>query len=139
MNPFPTLALCAFGLLASACQVKPYTPPPRPVTVTSVDIETNEFHGRPEAWATIRGHLSTSAAQFAGAKQSREGRHIRIEMLERTPRGAELAPDLVDSPYFERRIPIDVIGLDAGPCTLSVNEFETVFQLPDLTGNGTSS
>lgn len=120
------------GLLTVSCQVKPYAPPPRPAEVTKVEIEVRDFEGRPEAYAVVSGNLSSSAAQLVDAKQSREDRTIFLEVLEQTPRGANLLSDLALSPPFQTRIPIELLGLPPGPCLLMTNGIETPFVIPSL-------
>lgn len=126
--------LC-FNLLVSAaflasCQVQPYAPPPQAVTVTSVDVKVSHFHGRPEATAVVKGFLTTSAAQLVDTKQSRSGHTLLLEVREQTPRGANLLSDLTNSPPFEKRVPLEIIGLPPGNYRLIANKVETVFTIP---------
>jgi len=125
------LAIC-FSLLAVSCQVKPYAPLPQPATVETVTVEVREFEGRPEVYALVKGRLSTSAAQLVDARQSRVERTLILEVLEQTPRGANLLPDLAATPPFETRIPIEILGLEPGPCLLNANGIETPFEIPTL-------
>lgn len=120
------------SLLAVSCQVKPYAPPPRPATVDNVEVVVGEFAGRPEVLAIVKGRLSTSAAQLVDSRQSRMERSLMLEVLEQTPRGAALLPDLALSPTFETRIPIETLGLEPGPCLLFVNGLTTSFEIPPL-------
>jgi hypothetical protein len=122
------LPLC----LLVSCQMKPYAPPPQPVTVEQVEVEVGEFAGRPEAVAVVKGRLSSSVAQLIDARQSRVDRTLVLEVLEQTPRGATLLPDLAQSPPFETRIPIEILGLEPGPCLLYANGIEVPFEIPPL-------
>lgn len=126
-----TIGLLPLCLLVS-CQVKPYAPPPQVATVESVEVEIGEFAGRPEAYALVKGRLSSSAAQLIDARQSRVDRTLVLEVLEQTPRGATLLPDLAQSPPFETRIPIEILGLEPGPCLLYANGIEVPFEIPPL-------
>ncbi len=116
--------------LVVSCQVKPYAPPPRLTLVESVEVEVRDFEGRPEAYAMVRGRLSSSAAQLIDARQSRVDRTLIIEVMEQTPRGANLLPDLGESPPFETRIPVEILGLEPGPVTLYANGIGTAFEIP---------
>ena len=127
---FRSSSLLALGLLAVACQVKPYAPPPQAVEVESIETEVTEFSGRPEVYALVKGHLSTSAAQLVDTRQSRTERTLFVEVLEQTPRGASPMPDLGESPPFQTRIPVEILGLEPGPCLLNVNGFEVPFEIP---------
>ncbi len=129
--PNRSIGLLPICLLVS-CQVKPYAPPPQPATVESVEVEVGEFAGRPEAYAVVKGRLSSSAAQLIDARQSRVDRTLVLEVLEQTPRGATLLPDLAHSPAFETRIPIEILGLEPGPCLLYANGIEIPFEIPPL-------
>jgi len=100
--------------------------------VVSVEVEIRDFEGRPEAFAVVNGHLSSSAAQLVDAKQSRENRTIFLEVLEQTPRGANLITDLAMAPPFQTRIPVELLGLSPGPCILMTNGVETPFVIPNL-------
>lgn len=118
-------------LLTVSCQVKPYAPPPLPTKVVSVEVEIRDFEGRPEAFAVVNGYLSSTAAQLVDAKQSRENRTIFLEVLEQTPRGANLIADLAMAPPFQTRIPVELLGLSPGPCILMTNGIETHFVIPN--------
>lgn len=127
------LSLLLPALLAVSCQgVKPYAPLPQQARVESVEVEIRSFEGRPEAYAVVKGRLSTSAAQLIDPRQSRVERSLVIEVLEQTPRGANLLPDLTEAPPFEKRIPIEILGLEPGPCLLYVNGIATSFEIPPL-------
>lgn len=127
------LPLLLPALLAVSCQgVKPYAPLPQQARVESVEVEVRSFEGRPEAYAVVKGRLSTSAAQLIDPRQSRVERSLIIEVLEQTPRGANLLPDLTEAPPFEKRIPIEILGLEPGPCLLYVNGIATSFEIPPL-------
>jgi len=127
------LSLLLPMILAVSCQgVKPYAPLPQQARVESVEVEVRSFEGRPEAYAIVKGRLSTSAAQLIDARQSRVERSLVIEVLEQTPRGANLLPDLTEAPPFEKRIPIEILGLEPGPCLLYVNGIATSFEIPPL-------
>jgi len=119
-------------ILMISCQVKPYAPLPQQARVESVEVEVRSFEGRPEAYAIVKGHLSTSAAQLVDPRQSRVERSLMIEVLEQTPRGANLLPDLTAAPPFETRVPIEILGLEPGPCLLYVNGIATSFEVPSL-------
>lgn len=127
---FRSFSLFVLGLLAVACQVKPYAPPPQAVSVESVEVEVTEFSGRPEVYALVKGHLSTTAAQLADTRQSRTERTLFVEVLEQTPRGASLMPDLGESPPFQTRVSVEILGLEPGPCLLHVNGIEVPFEIP---------
>lgn len=117
--------------LAVSCQTtKPYAPPPQPALVENVEVEVRDFQGRPEAHAVVKGHLSTAAAQLIDARQSRVDGILVLEVLEQTPRGANLISDLAQAPPFETRIPIELLGLEPGPCLLHVNGLEIPFEIP---------
>ncbi|MEM9017850.1 MAG: hypothetical protein AAGC68_12615 [Verrucomicrobiota bacterium] len=129
MRILPTTLLAA---LLVSCQAKPYAPPPQKAVVDSVDVEYREFQGRPEAIATVKGQLTTVAAQLVDAKQSREGNRLYLEVMEQTPRGASLLTDLSSVPPFQQRIPLDLLGLAPGTYLVSANGIETTFELPPL-------
>ncbi len=115
-----------------SCQTKPYAPPPQAAVVEAVEVSTKEFAGRPEVYARVQGRLTTSAAQLVDAPQRRENGRIFLDVMEQTPRGADLLTDLSQSPSFERIIPVDILGLKPGSYLLSVNGIETPFQVPPL-------
>lgn len=112
--------------------MKPYAPPPQRALVESVEIEIRDFEGRPDAHAVVKGRLSSSVAQLVDARQSREDGVLYLEVLEQTPRGATLLPDLAEAPPFVTRIPIELLGLDPGPCRLNANGIEVTFEIPTL-------
>jgi hypothetical protein len=124
------LSLLSISVFVASCQVQSYAPPPQQAQVESVEVEVNDFHGRPEAYATVKGTLTTSAAQLVDSKQSRDGDRLYLEVLEQTPRGANLLPDLAASPSFQTRVPIDLFGLDPGSYILSANGIETPIEVP---------
>jgi hypothetical protein len=126
------LFLLLSPILMVSCQVKPYAPLPQQARVESVDVEVRSFEGRPEAYAVVKGYLSSSAAQLVDPRQSRVERSLMIEVLEQTPRGANLLPDLTTAPPFETRVPIEILGLEPGPCLLYVNGIATSFEVPLL-------
>lgn len=126
-----SIGLLPVCLLVS-CQVKPYAPPPRPAMVESVEVEVGEFAGRPEAHALVKGRLSSTVAQLIDARQSRVDRTLVLEVLEQTPRGAVPLPDLAQAPSFETRIPIELLGLEPGPCLLYANGIAVPFEIPPL-------
>lgn len=119
-------------LLTVSCQVKPYAPPPVAALVENVEIEVLDFEGRPEAYAYVEGRLSSSAAQLVDTRQSREDRTIVLEVLEQTPRGANLLPDLAMAPPFKTKISVELLGLSPGPCLLITNGIQTPFIIPSL-------
>jgi len=123
---FPSLCLL------DSCQVKPYAPPPQPALLEKVEVEIGDFAGRPEAFAIVKGRLSSTVAQLTDARQSRVDRTLIVEVLEQTPRGAKPHPDLGQSPPFETRIPIEILGLEPGPCLLYANGIEVPFEIPPL-------
>lgn len=118
--------------LTVSCQVEPYAPPPQKTIVESVEVQIKDFHGRPDAFAVVKGRLSTSAALLVDAKQYREGNNIYIEVLEQTPRGANLLPDLAETPPYQTRIPIDLLGLAPGKYQVNANDVLTIFEVPGL-------
>lgn len=120
------------SLWVVSCQTTPYAPPPQAALVESVEVEVRDFQGRPEAYALVKGRLSTGAAQLVDARQSRTDGLLLLEVLEQTPRGANLLADLAESPPFETRIPIELLGLDPGPQLLHVNGVEARFEIPPL-------
>jgi hypothetical protein len=132
------LFLLLSPILMISCQVKPYAPLPQQARVEGVEVEVRSFEGRPEAYAIVKGHLSSSAAQLVDPRQSRVERSLVIEVLEQTPRGANLLPDLTAAPPFETRIPIEILGLEPGPCLLYVNGIATSFEVPSLQATPTT-
>ncbi len=130
--PTVRVVISCLCLLTVSCQVKPYAPLPLAALVESVDVEVRDFEGRPEAYARVNGRLSSSAAQLVDTKQSRDGRTIILEVLEQTPRGANLLPDLAMAPPFSTRIPVELLGLNPGPCLLITNGIQTPFVIPGL-------
>ncbi|MBP6784797.1 MAG: hypothetical protein KA152_13470 [Verrucomicrobiales bacterium] len=126
------LLLLLVPLLTVSCQIKPYAPPPQRALVESVEVAVRIFEGRPEAEAVVKGRLSSSAAQLIDARQSREDGILYLEVLEQTPRGASLLTNLAESPPFMTRIPIEILGLDPGPCRLNANGIEIDFEIPTL-------
>jgi hypothetical protein len=127
--------LCTAAALVS-CQIarknEPYAPPARPATVESVEVITREFHGRPEAYAKIRGTLSTSMAQLVDPKQSRDGNVLYLEVLEQTPRASGLIAEFVESPEFEKIIPIELLGLLPGKYIVNTNGIESELEIPAM-------
>lgn len=122
-----------FSLAAVSCQViKPYAPPPQKALVESVEVEIREFAGRPEAYAIIKGRLTSNAAQLVDPKQSRIDNSLYIEVLEQTPRDAALLPNLSQAPPFQTRIPVELLGLEPGSYVLNANGLETTFEIPPL-------
>lgn len=119
-------------LQAAACQTRPYAPPPQAAQVESLEVVVGHFAGRPEAQAIVRGRLSSSAAQLVESRQSRDGRSLVLEVLEQTPRGAQPLPDLAESPPFETRVPIEILGLEPGPVVLHANGHSAEFEIPHL-------
>ncbi len=109
----------------------PYAPPAVPVLVQSVEIDTTEFHGRPDVYADIKGRLSSNAAQLVDIKQSRgKGNLLMVEVNEQTPRGST-GTNKVPNPPFQTRVPLEVLGLMPGQKYLvDVNGFKTQFQMP---------
>jgi len=106
-------------------------PPPQAAFVESVSVESAIFQGRPEVNIQVKGRLSSSAAQLVDAKQYRDGDRIYLDIMEQTPRGAELLPDLATSPSYETRQALDVMGLDFDrPYTLVVNGVESELIIP---------
>lgn len=125
-------------ILMVSCQVKPYAPLPQQARVESVEVEVRSFEGRPEAYAIVKGHLTSSAAQLVDSRQSRVERSLMIEVLEQTPRGANLLPNLTTAPAFETRVPIEILGLEPGPCLLYVNGIATSFEVPSIQATPTT-
>lgn len=115
-----------------SCQTRSYAPPPQAAAVESVEIEVKDFAGRPEIIAHVKGNLSTSAAQLIDARQSRVERTLIVEVLEQTPRGADRIAGLTPAPPFQTSIPVEVLGLDPGPCLLYVNGIEMPFEIPRI-------
>lgn len=130
---FPKVILFIISLLAVSCQLEPYAPPPVPVIVESAEVEIRFFAGRPDAIVTVKGKLTSSAAMLVDPKQSREGNTLYIEVMEQTPRGATLLPDLGATPPFKTRIPIELLGTE-GPGTyiLDTNGLQTTFEIPAI-------
>lgn len=126
-----SLALCS-------CQVQPYAPPPQKALVESVEVQIRDFHGRPDAHAIVKGRMSSNAAQLVDHKQSRDGDRLYIDVLEQTPRGAALTPNLTDMSPFQTSIPIELLGLEPGTYTLSANGIETTFEVPPLQAEAAS-
>lgn len=135
------LPIILFGLavLATGCQVKPYAPPPQKADVETVEINLSNFHGRPEATAVVSGRLTSSAAQLVDAEQTREGNIVYVAIMEQTPRGAALLPDLTMSPQYQTSIQLDLLGLTPGTYTVSVNDVLAELEIPSIeatTSNG---
>ena len=124
--------LFASAVLAAGCQVKPYAPPPQKADVETVEIKLSDFHGRPEATAIVSGRLTSSAAQLVDAEQTREGNVIYVAVMEQTPRGAALLPDLTLSPQYQTRIQLDLLGLTPGTYTVSVNDVLAELEVPSI-------
>jgi len=122
--------LLLIGLVATSCQTQPYAPPPRLAEVESVEVTVSEFHGRPDAVATLRGTLSSPAAQLVDVKQSREGERLLLEVLEQTPRGAPLLPvEGAATTAYERRVPLELLGLPPGDYLVVANGVEAAMSL----------
>lgn len=135
---FPS-AITGLSLLAlSSCQVQPYAPPPQKALVESVEVQIRDFHGRPDAKAIVKGRMSSNAAQLVDHKQSREGDRLYIDVLEQTPRGASLLPNVSEMAPFQTTIPIELLGLAPGTYTLSANGIETTFEIPPLQAEAAS-
>ena len=127
---FRVLVIAPF-LLTVSCQVKTYAPPPRPALVESAEVTIQEFQGRPDAFVLVKGQLSSSVAQLVDPVQTREDGKVFIEVLEQTPRGATPLADLGTMPPYETKIPIELLGMDTGPCMLNVNGIEVSFEIPN--------
>lgn len=126
-------AIFGFALAAlSSCQVQPYAPPPQKALVESVEVQIKDFEGRPDAQAVVKGRMSSNVAQLVDHKQSRDGDRLYIDVLEQTPRGATLIPNLTDASPFQTTIPIELTGLDPGVYTVSANGIETTLEIPQL-------
>ena len=111
---------------------EPYAPPARHAAVESVEIITREFHGRPEAYAKVKGTLSTSMAQLVDPKQSRNGNVLYLEVLEQTPRAAGLIAGITESPEFEKTISLELLGLLPGKYILNTNGIESELEIPAM-------
>ncbi len=130
---FLRIILFISSLLAVSCQVEPYAPPAVPATVETAEVEIRFFAGRPDAIVTVTGTLSSSAAMLVDPKQFRDGKTLFIEVLEQTPRGASLLPDLGATPAFKTRIPIELLGTEGpGVYTLDTNGLLTTFEIPEI-------
>ncbi len=116
----------------ASCKTKPYSPAPKKVVVESIEVNIREFEGRPDAYALVKGRLSSSVAQLVDADQSREGTILHISVMEQTPRGAVAAPDMGASPPFETRIPIDILGLKPGTYTVEANGVMAKLEVPEV-------
>lgn len=90
-------------------------------------------------YARVQGRLATSAAQLVDSPQRRDGNRIYLDIMEQTPRGADLTVDLAHSPEYERIVPIDILGLEPGSYLLSVNGIESVIEVPALPGASSAS
>lgn len=119
-------------LLLGGCSTKPYAPPPKKAVIESVEVKVHDFEGRPEASAIVKGRLSSSVALLVDASQTREGNVLYISVMEQTPRGAIASPDLGRSPPFEKRIPIDILGLKSGKYTVVANGITAPLEIPEL-------
>ena len=131
--------LFASVVLATGCQVKPNAPPPQKADVETVEINLSDFHGRPEATAVVSGRLTSSAAQLADAEQTREGNIIYVAIMQQTPRGAALLPNLTMSSRYQTTIQLDLLGLTPGTYTVSVNDVLAELEIPSIqttTSNG---
>lgn len=125
------LSLCS-------CQVQPYAPPPQKAFVESVEVQIRDFQGRPDAQAIVKGRMSSNAAQLVDHKQSRDGDRLYLDVLEQTPRGASLMPNVSDMAPFQTTIPLELLGLQPGTYTLSANGIETTFEIPPLRAEAAS-
>jgi hypothetical protein len=124
------LFLLLSPLLMISCQVSSYAPLPQQARVESIEVELRCVEGRPVAYAIVKGHLSSSGAQLVDPRQSRVERSLIIEVLEQTPRRANLLQTLSAAPPFETGVPIEILGLEPGPCLLYVNGIATSFEVP---------
>lgn len=115
-----------------SCQTTPYAPPAQKARVETVDISISDFHGRPDIFATIRGNLSSNAAQLIDVKQSRsEGNVLVIEIKEQTPRGA-ISTNKIPNPPFQTRFPLEVLGLEPNRVyVVDANGVRTQFTMPE--------
>lgn len=114
------LLCCGLGL--AGCQTQPYAPPPQLAQVESLEVLVSEFHGRPDAVAVVRGRLSNPSAQLVDVRQSREGGRLLLEVQEQTPRGASLLPiEGAAATDFERRVPLELLGLPPGDYLVEAN------------------
>lgn len=131
-------AFSGIALLAlSSCQVQPYAPPPQKAFVETLEVQIKDFEGRPDAQAVVSGRMSSNVAQLVDHQQSRDGDRLYIDVLEQTPRGATLVPNLTDSAPFQTIIPIDLLGLEPGVYTVSANGIETTLEIPTLRAEAT--
>lgn len=128
-QPFLLLFL---GLGITGCSVKPYAPPPEKAVVEELEVELHDFYGRLEAYATVRGRLSSNVAVLTDAKQSRDGGILYIEVYEQTPRGAAPMVASTGPPPFQSRIPIEILGLNPGEYIVSANGVQASLEIPDL-------
>ena len=125
---YPVFLLICIGL--AGCKTTPYAPPPELVTVESISIEIEDFHGRPDAYATIKGRLSSNAAQLVDCEQYRKANVLYLEVQEQTPRGTK-PTNLVPNPPFQTRIPLEILGLRPGNFYIvDANGVKTEFQIP---------
>lgn len=117
----------------TSCQTpKTYAPAAQSAVVESVEVETKEFQGRPEAYAIVRGVYSSPSAQLVDSKQSRDGNVLFLDVREQTPRDSVLTTTNGGTPTFETKIPIELLGLEPGDYLLSVNGVQAPLTVPAL-------
>ena len=87
--------------------------------------------GRPDIFATIRGKLSSNAAQLVDVKQSRgPGNVLIVEVKEQTPRGG-ISTNKIPNPPFQTRVPLEVLGLEPNQVyVVDANGVRTEFMMP---------
>ncbi len=129
---FAAVPCLLLPLFCGGCKTKPYAPAPKTVQVESIEVFLRDFEGRPDAYAIVKGQLSSMVAQLVDASQTREGRILHITVMEQTPRGAIAKPDLGRSASFEKRIPIDLMGLEAGRYTVEANGMSAILEIPEV-------
>ncbi len=133
VQPLSAVFLCSvLPLFFGGCQTKPYAPAPKKAVVESIEVKIHHFEGRPDAYAIVKGYLSSTVAQLVDASQTREGKILHIAVMEQTPRGAIAIPDLGKSPSFEKKIPIDLMGLEPGRYTVEANGITGLLEIPEV-------
>ncbi len=110
----------------------PYGQKTRKVKVDSVEVEFRWFQGRPDAYAVVKGQLSSSVAQLAEVKQSRKGSSLIIDIRESTPFGTSAPEGEEKMPKpFTRKIPIEILGLPAGKYPILANGVSGFLEIPE--------
>ncbi len=99
--------------------VTPPSPPPELGRAIVESVRVLTLESRPvEAFAYVTGYLPDGATRIRSADQHREGNLIVIEIITERPAETVGGTALV---AFEKRIPLEIVGLRAGEYTIDVN------------------